>query len=389
MPAPLTLNEISTLRRNLTAVTNELRKITSTPVKNDATPDDTLEVMGDGDGEATIGDIVEVAPTTEEGDVIPDAAPVTGEIVEIVETDVDGNVTENSRKHYRRVQNCKMFRNSKGKIEAYVPVTVTNAAPKAPAKSKARYVRVINRKSCNTEDGGRTIDDMQAGVPYKPAYPADQYATITKNLAHMSTLLENALGVKETTEKEIDEALKEKGITQNAAQPKGKRYVRTKNYRAVKNSDGTLEVIIDTTGATDVSEKDMGVFTPAPIEDANTAPIEETLAFPIPPVTVEVVVDGVPVTSGSTENKARKGKAVQTNNELYDAGIYTSNHPALQPFIATNEDLKAMLALAQFCETPGMMQLQTDVATTNAGAEEYFGDAAPLEIPTVFPKEKK
>jgi len=374
----MNLTELTNMRDSLVQIRNALGKFT----RND---DPALEPVDDT---ATIGDVVEVAPVVD-GEVDPEATPVTGEIVEIVVEDENGAVVEN-KAQYRRVANAKVIRNATGGLECYVPVatktTTANATPKAPATSNTRYVRVANRKSCN-ENGGRTIADMQAGVPYKPAYPADQYATITKNIAQLNAMIENAI-VKDTVKKEIDEALKETGIKTNAATPAGKHFVRTKNFRHVKNNDGTLEVIIDTAGAEDVSEQDLACFTPAPITDGNTAPIEETLAIPTPPVSVEVVVDGIPVATADTLNKAgTKQAATQTNNSGVANTTYNAYHPELQPLLAGNADLQAMLALAHWSEQGGDAQpAQTGVDTLNAAAMEYVGDEAPLEIPVLFPK---
>jgi hypothetical protein len=237
---------------------------------------------------------------------------------------------------------------------------------------------------------------MQAGVKYTPAFPMDDYATVTKNIAKIDALLTNALktanatSIKDTVKSEIDEALKETGITKNSqpGQPGtvSKRYVRTKNYRTVRNAEGMLEVIIDASNATDCGTE-LEKITADSIIDVGTDPIEKTLETPASPVTVEVVMDGIPVSK--TENKAVTPKAVTTHNA---AAPLTSNHPDLQPFLASNADLQAMLALAKFSEIPANVEMltKTDANTYNAAVEEnadymFYGDNAPLEMPTLFP----
>ena len=387
----MTLNDLKTLRNELVEIHNSLGKLSkSSRTRNEEDGLLEIEVVDD---EAEVGDTVLVAPIVD-GEVVDTEPEVLGEIIEIVETADDEpaveEVTENARKvRYQRIKNAKVTRNAKtGSYDVLVPIT--NAAPKVMPKAtpKPKRYQVINRKSCNT-DGGRTIDDMNAGATYTPAFPADQYAKITKNLARIDALIENTMGVKDKVKEEIDEALKETGVTQNVQQPKGKRYVRTKNYRTVKNSDGTLEVVIDASAATDIPDAELECFIPKPPADGNSTPLEDALAgaTPAPPVAVDVILDGIPVASVASVDTTNKGtlpQPVQTNNEAFG---YTASHPDLQPFLATNSDLQAMLALAQMCEySDKAAPVQTDVGTVNAEMLENFGDAAPLVPPALFQK---
>ncbi len=379
----MTVNDLKVLRNDLVSIQNALKPIIQNArIKNEEDDaDDIIEIVDDPEV-AEFGEYVAVAPLGVDGEANTEVAPVIGELLEVVEEDDLQQTIETlpetpvKNVRYQRITNCKVCRTANGNYEVFAPVqpaTTTNAPPKA-TKPK-RYVRLVNCKSsCNSDpQAGYTVDDMQVGVKYTPAYPTSDYATVTKNIARIDALLTNAVPIKEAIKSEISDALKESGITKNAQ----KRYVRTKNYRTIKNSEGQLEVIIDASNATDCNASEIAQITADSIADGTATPLEKTLETPTSPVTVEVIMDGIPV--AKTENKA-----MTTHNA---AAPLTSNHPALQPFIAADADLKAMLALAQFCENPASatQATQYDIDTMNAAADELYSDAAPLEIPTLFP----
>jgi len=411
MAKQMTVKDLKVLRNELVGIRDVFRKtIKNSRIKNDDETDDSSEIVEIVDieepelEEAEVGDVVEVAPIIE-GEVALDAPEVLGEIVEIVEVKDEEEIpvasTENTAQvRYRRIKNCKVLRTKNGSYEVLCPTSLptitTNAKPKPKASAPKRYVRMVNRKSCNTDSQeGRTIEDMQAGVKYVPAYSMDEYATVTRNIAKIDALLTNTQSIKDTVKTEIDEALKESGIVKNTQSLK-KRYVRTKNFRTVRNTEGLLEVIIDASGASDCSDLELAQITADSIVDANVDPIDKTLETPTSPVVVEVVMDGIPV--AKTENKratpSKLPTATMTHN-AFNTPIpvpLTSQHPDLQPFLASNADLHAMLALAQYCEYPGNADSQekNEVSTYNAAGgtgEEYlpYGDAAPLEMPSLFP----
>lgn len=196
-------------------------------------------------------------------EVVEDA----GDAGEDVEDFVEGEEEAVENRRYRRIKNARLVRLRNGKMALVVP--------------RARRVKNVRRYRTRAVtrnlgfDGG--VDGTYAGTLKTDGI--DSWATVENKARAYDRLVQKA-AIKNTIDQAIQEAVKK--ATEEVGNCKTKntrtrvrnargRFLRFKNFRRVRNDDGTIEIIIDTA--------DPGIPTDLPIVDETTdlAPVEENI----------------------------------------------------------------------------------------------------------------
>lgn len=312
------------------AVTNarvrKVRRVLNEDEPVDAGYEDVVEDVPAEDGTAEVGDKVVIQPTGDE---------ITGEIVEVVEdAPEEEEVLEEepveNRRRYRRVKNARILRNADGTRDVIVPVD----------EKKVTNVRRYKTRSVAL-NGSLPVDGAYAKTISTP--DIGSLATVINKAKKYDELLLNA-----TIEQSIDDAVKKAlqksgsggGTSLNSSCTKktcntkqtAKQY-RFRNYRRVRNEDGTIEIDVDLADAIPVVDPVAAVGdVAAPAIDSVVDPAAD-IAVDVPPVadtaivspveSVDIIVDGreVPLDNSRKYQRVRNASrpaVVKNESSLSD-----------------------------------------------------------------------
>lgn len=200
-------------------------------------------------------------------EVVEDAGDVGGD--EDFEDFEEGEEEAVENRRYRRIKNARLVRLRNGRMALVVPRSATRRVK----NTRRRYrTRAVTRNL--GFDGG--VDGTYAGTLKTEGI--DSWATVENKARAYDRLVQKA-AIKNTIDQAIEEAVKKatEGVdncktrnTRTKVRNARGRFLRFKNFRRVRNDDGTIEIIIDTT--------DPGIPTDLPIDDTtDLAPVEENI----------------------------------------------------------------------------------------------------------------
>lgn len=313
-------------------------------------PAETTDAATDIPEDAVIP-VSEIIEVIEESAVAPEEVGGTEEIVEEVPAEEVQNV-----RRYRRIKNARIIRGANGRCDVVVPA---EEAPKRKVANR-RYVRRVVSSNAgykllypdaiiakDTDDMGY-IEYVPANDPSGFSTPAklNNYRTIRRAVS--SNEMGESIGDDlSKTKKDLEDIKKTLDSLKNSRSfSTGNGRMRFRNYRTIRNEDGTMEIEIEVKDALppDGDAIGEGGF------DADS------------PVDVSVVVDGVEV--ASSEDSA-------PDDEM------------------TENRRRGIINRAQIRAARNLRNQRMHAVHNTSGEETDIQNAAPatpaLEIPSTFP----
>lgn len=340
--------------RRIIRTRNADGEIEETVVEEPATVDAGTAADIPDDAVIPVSEIIEVI---EESAVAPSEID-TEEIVEEVPADDVQNV-----RRYRRIKNARIIRSANGRCDVVVP------AEEAPRRKTAnrRYVRRVVSSNAGykllypdaiiaqpTDDMGY-IEVVPASDPSGFSTPAklNNYRVVRRAVAQNAM---DAGADLSQTKKDLEDIKKTLDSLKNNRTYRSRNArgcVRFRNYRTIRNEDGTIEIEVKMDDA--IASGD-GAYSSASFDEA--------------PVDVTVTVDGVEV--ASTEDSAAQSDSSSTENRrraLRNARIVAARN---------RRNMRAVRNSAE-----------NNTASTETDIQNAASSAPALEIPSTFPTTEK
>lgn len=184
-----------------------------------------------------VGDTVVIKPKDEiEGEIVEivEESPADDEVIEEVEE--EEAPVQNVRRRYRRVKNARVLKNADGGCDVLVPVEPERTMYRT--KNVRRY-----RTRTVTRNAGIPVDGTYAKTISTP--DAASWATVANKARKYDELVMNA-NIEDALKKAVQDALQSNGIANSCAKKTyNSRMRRFKNYRRVRNEDGSIAIEID------------------------------------------------------------------------------------------------------------------------------------------------